>query len=126
MKIIALFLALLMLFGCSSSEQVMNEIPETVPEEEISVPVQKEPEVKKPTKIEYIAPLSKTPEIAVINYFDALYDSYIEMLPVDISPVIDKDFEMMENVLNWNNLLAMRRSIISENDYCYVETERFP
>lgn len=126
MKIIALFFALLMLFGCSSSEPVMNEIPETVPEEEISVPVQKEPEVKKPTKIEYIAPHSKTPEMAVINYFDALYDSYIEMLPVDISPVIDKDFEMMENVLNWNNLLAMRRSIISENDYCYVETERFP
>jgi hypothetical protein len=33
---------------------------------------------------------------------------------------------MMENVLNWNNLLAMRRNIIFEMGYCYVETERFP
>ncbi len=124
MKIIALFLALLMLFGCTVSEPVLNEIPESEKETETSVP--EEPEIKKPTKIEYIAPPAKTPEMAVINYFDALYDSYIAMLPVDISPAIDKDFEMMENVLNWNNLLAMRRSIISENDYCYVETERFP
>lgn len=126
MKIIALFLAMLMFFGCASSEPVSNEIPETEPEQEVSVPVQKEPEAGKATKIEYIAPPAKTPEMAVINYFDALYDSYIETLSVDISPVIDKDFDMMENVLNWNNLLAMRRNIIAENGYCYVETERFP
>ena len=124
MKIIALFLALLMLFGCTYSEPAINEIPEPEPEQEVVLP--KEPEAKKPTKIEYVAPAAKTPEMAVINYFDALYDSYIAMLPVDISPVIDNDFEMMENVLNWNNLLAMRRNIISEMDYCYVETERFP
>ena len=124
MKIIALFLALLMLFGCTYSEPAINEIPEPEPEQEVVLP--KEPEAKKPTKIEYVAPAAKTPEMAVINSFDALYDSYIAMLPVDISPVIDNDFEMMENVLNWNNLLAMRRNIISEMDYCYVETERFP
>lgn len=124
MKLIALFLALLMLLGCASSEPVLNEISEPEPEQKVVLP--EEPEEKKPTKTEYVAPPAKTPEMAVINYFDALYDSYIAMLPVDISPVIDKDFEMMENVLNWNNLLAMRRNIISENGYCYVETERFP
>ena len=113
-----------MLFGCTYSEPAINEIPEPEPEQEVVLP--KEPEAKKPTKIEYVAPAAKTPEMAVINSFDALYDSYIAMLPVDISPVIDNDFEMMENVLNWNNLLAMRRNIISEMDYCYVETERFP
>ena len=124
MKLIALFLALLILLGCASSEPVLNEISEPEPEQEVVLP--EEPEAKKPTKIEYVAPPAKTPEMAVINYFDALYDSYIAMLPVDISPVIDKDFEMMKNVLNWNNLLAMRRNIIFEMGYCYVETERFP
>lgn len=125
MKIAALFIAILMLFGCVKAEPAGTELSERVPE--VSEP--EEPEEKteeKPSEIKYVAPESKTPEMAVINYFGALYDSYIAMLPIDISPVIDLDFEMMENVQNWNTLLAMRRSIIAENDYCYVETERFP
>lgn len=79
-----------------------------------------------PTEIQYNAPASTTPEIAVINYFGALYRSYLTMLPMDLSPIIDLDFEMMTNVQNWNDLLAMRRSIIYEKDYCFVETEHLP
>ncbi len=124
MKIAALFIAILMLFGCVNAEPAGTELSEPVPE--ISETETPEEKTKEPTEIKYVAPESKTPEMAVINYFDALYDSYIAMLPVDISPVIDLDFEMMGNVQNWNTLLAMRRSIIAENDYCYVETERFP
>jgi len=124
LKIAALFIAILMLFGCVKAEPAGTEISEPVPE--ISEPETPEEKTKEPTEIKYAAPESKTPEMAVINYFDALYDSYIAMLPVDISPVIDLDFEMMKNVQNWNTLLAMRRSIIAENDYCYVETEIFP
>ena len=77
-------------------------------------------------KIQYNAPASTTPEIAVINYFSALYRSYLTMLPMDLSPIIDLDFEMMGNVQNWNDLLAMRRSIIYEKGYCFVETEHLP
>ena len=128
MKTAALFLALLLLFGCVPAKPAESVISDTVPE--ISEPEktgeQEEEIIEKPTEIEYVAPQSKTPEMAVINYFDALYDSYLAMLPIDISPVIDLDFEMMGNVQNWNTLLAMRRSIIAENDYCYVETESFP
>lgn len=128
MKTAALFLALLLLFGCVPAKSAESVISDTVPE--ISEPEktgeQEEEIIEKPTEIEYVAPQSKTPEMAVINYFDALYDSYLAMLPIDISPVIDLDFEMMGNVQNWNTLLAMRRSIIAENDYCYVETESFP
>lgn len=128
MKTAALFLALLLLFGCVPAKSAESVISDTVPE--ISEPEktgeQEEEIIEKPTEIEYVAPKSKTPEMAVINYFDALYDSYLAMLPIDISPVIDLDFEMMGNVQNWNTLLAMRRSIIAENDYCYVETESFP
>ena len=125
MKIAAILLSLLLLFGCASAKETITEIPEEIPE--ISVPEEpSEPEEPKPSEIKYIAPPAKTPEMAVINYFDALYDSYIAMLPVDISPAIDTDSEMMRNVQNWNTLLAMRRSIISEKGYCFVETERFP
>ena len=125
MKIAAILLSLLLLFGCASAKETITEIPEEIPE--ISVPEEPSaPEEPKPSEIKYIAPPAKTPEMAVINYFDALYDSYTAMLPVDISPAIDTDSEMMRNVQNWNSLLAMRRSIISEKGYCFVETERFP
>ena len=78
-----------------------------------------------PEEIKFVAPKRSSPKVAVMRYFDALYSSYSAMLPVDITPIIDTDFEMMQNVLNWNELLQMRRRIIAENDYCYVETERF-
>ena len=78
-----------------------------------------------PEEINFVAPKRSSPKVAVMRYFDALYSSYSAMLPVDITPIIDTDFEMMQNVLNWNELLQMRRRIIAENDYCYVETERF-
>lgn len=76
-------------------------------------------------EISFTAPKRSSPKVAVMRYFSALYDSYIAMLPVDISPILNLEYEMMENVLNWNSLLAMRRKLIAENDYCYVETERF-
>ncbi|MBQ4644027.1 MAG: amidase domain-containing protein [Oscillospiraceae bacterium] len=126
MKIAALLLALLLISGCGAS--VPSSVPE-VPENPEPVPEISEPEVPEepaPTEIEYPFPESTEPESAVENYFSALYDSYTAMLPVDLSKVINPDFEMMGNVQNWNDLLAMRRSIISENGYCFVETERLP
>lgn len=125
MKIAAVFLALMLLFGCVPANQSSgNDISE--PEiEEPSVPEQVPEETEK-TETEYNFPKCIIPQMAVFNYFSALYDSYIEMLPVDISEVIDADHEMMVNVQNWSTLLSMRRNIIEENDYCYVETERFP
>ncbi|MBR3952387.1 MAG: amidase domain-containing protein [Oscillospiraceae bacterium] len=77
------------------------------------------------SEVKFVSPKRSSPKVAVMRYFSALYDSYIAMLPVDISPIIDLDYEMMENVLCWNTLLQMRRRLISENDFCYVEKERF-
>ena len=107
MKFIAVFLVFLSLFGMAPTVYAA-EAEESIIEE-----------------IEFVAPKRSSPKVAVMRYFDALYDSYIAMLPVDISSIIDTDFEMMQNVLNWNEVLQMRRRIISENDFCYVETERF-
>lgn len=105
MKFIAVFLVFVSLFAFSPEVYAFSESEEA--------------------EIEFIEPKRSSPKAAVMRYFDALYDSYIAMLPVDITPIVDTDFEMMQNVLNWNELLQMRRRIISENGYCYVETERF-
>ena len=108
LKIIALFLAIFLLFGSAPAvyAQTLDEAEEA-------------------TEVRFVAPKRSSPKVAVMRYFSALYDSYTAMLPVDITPIIDTDFEMMQNVLNWNTLLQMRRSIISKEGYCYVETERF-
>lgn len=127
MKITAILLALLLLFGCAVSEPALSTEVTEPAEEVIEEPVFEETEEEpKPTEIEYSGAENKRPQTAVFNYFNALYDSYIAMLPVDISKTVDLDFEIMENIQNWNTLLAMRRSIIFEKGYCYVETERFP
>ena len=106
MKILALFLAVLMLFG--TTPEVTAYAAET---EELEFEIS-------PIDFSY-------PEAVIRKYFGVLYRSYREMLPVDISPVIDLDYEMMQNVQDWNNNLALRRSIIDENEYCYVEKEFF-
>ncbi len=67
-----------------------------------------------------------TPEEVLELYFEMLYRGYAAKKPVDISPIIDLDFEIMENIQNWHDFLAMRRRIIAEEGYCYVETERKP
>ena len=52
----------------------------------------------KTEEIQFTAPKRSSPKAAVMRYFSALYDSYIAMLPVDISPILDLDYEMMQNV----------------------------
>ena len=125
LKFAAIIIAILILLCIIPKEEPTVPAGEPVPEVQLPEEQKKEEEPL-PAKIEYEFPECKIPEAAVYNYLNALYESYISMLPVDISEVIDTDFEMMANVQTWSNLLAMRRSIISENDYCYVETERFP
>ena len=108
MKVIALLLVFITLFGFAPEVYAF------------------EPEETETEEIEFVAPKRSSPKVAVMRYFDALYDSYIAMLPVDITSIVDTEKnDMMQNVLNWNEILQMRRSIIAENGYCYVETERF-
>lgn len=108
MKVIAILLVFITLFGFAP-EVYAFEAEET-----------------ETAEIEFVAPKRSSPKAAVMRYFDALYDSYIAMLPVDITSIVDTEKnDMMQNVLNWNEILQMRRDIIAENGYCYVETERF-
>ena len=130
MKIAAILLALLMFFGCTAqpvqSDEVFEPEKEAAVQEEPEQPVEQEREEEpEPTEINFAPVKLPSPKAAVRSYFSALYDSYIAMLPVDLSPAIDLEYEIMQNVQNWNDLLILRRRLIAENDYCYVETERF-
>ena len=104
-KLFALILALVMLFAFVPSVFAVSS--------------------EEDSEIEFIVLDKATAKGTVARYFSALYDSYIAMKSVDISPILDLEHEMMQNVLNWNELLIMRRKLIKENGYCYVETERF-
>ncbi len=133
MKIIALLLAILMLFGCTATEPVqsdnISESSQSIsrPEEEEEPVPEKEPEPEPvKTEIEFIKPEGLTAEETLSLYFETLYGSYLEMLPVDIGPIIDQNYDMMGNLQNWTNLLALRRKVIDENGFCYVEKEKFP
>lgn len=126
LKTAAIILAIVILLGVAAIS--------FAPEKEISAPAEESlpakapveiPEEPEPTEIEFSEPLLISPENTLRAYFSALYDSYIATLPVDISPIIAREFEMMENVLNWNTLLQLRRSVIAEKKYCFVERERF-
>lgn len=118
-KIAAIMAVIMMFFGCAQAEDVIGDMSVLTDENN-------EHEESLLTEIEYAVPLCETPQAAVTNYFAALYDSYVSMLPIDISTVADFEHDMMLNVQNWSTLLSMRRSIILENGYCYVETECFP
>lgn len=127
MKILAVLMIMLLLFGCSPEKPaVSDKIGAAVPEVPETV-VPAEPEEEKPVSktIEFNIPDTSSPKAVAEAYFSALYDSYIEMKHINIAPIIDLEHEMMGNVSRWNNILIMRRRLISENDYCYVETERF-
>ncbi len=126
MKIIAVFLIILTLFGCGQNVPASTET-ETLPpvSEEVETP---EEEPAEPEKAEFVfvrPPAADTPEEVLQLYFDMLYRSYVLMQPTDLSSIIDLDFPMMVNVQSWNSLLALRRKVISDEGYCYVETERF-
>lgn len=127
LKILAVLLLLLMLFGCAAPEQtIADDITDPPLEESLpETPEEPVPEEPKPTSLDFTVPDASSPEAVAEAYFSALYDSYIAMLPVDITPIIDLEYDMMQNVINWNSLLSMRRRLIAENGYCYVETERF-
>ncbi len=129
MKIIAILLVILTLFGCAPAVPVDAQSESSSSASDISEESVPEPEVLEepaPTEIEFVKPEAETPEELLEIYLETLYESYIAMLPVDISPIIDLDFEIMANVQNWNNALAMRRNIIYEKGYCYVEGEKLP
>lgn len=70
------------------------------------------------------APLSM--EETVEAYFARQYYIYISMAYYDISSLIDISQERLANELIWLQTLALRRRLISQNQFCYVERQKYP
>ncbi len=127
LRTIAIILVLLSFCGCAAAPAASSadfssapEYSEELYEEPISEPVPEEPSV-----ITFEAEAGLTPQETVEIYFEQLYNSYVFMKPIDLSPIADfEKNRMMKNLETWNSLLALRRKLIFEHDFCFVETEK--
>ncbi|NPV91339.1 MAG: hypothetical protein HPY50_11275 [Firmicutes bacterium] len=65
-------------------------------------------------------------EETIENFFSLQYDIYTGMRYFDISCLIDTSQQRLVNELVWLQTLTLRRRLIAENGFCYVETQRYP
>ena len=130
MRVVAVILIILSLCGCAAPTAVeagpapISEPPETQVSEPEPEP---EPEPEEPAVLTFKVVPGLTPEETLEIYLNQLYRSYVEMKPLDLSPVANFEHgRMMQNLQSWNDLLALRRRVIFEHDFCFVDTERKP
>lgn len=125
MRIVAAILIILSLCSCAAPAAAPVE-PVSEPEERSSAP-ETEPEPAEPEVLTFEVPAGLSPQETVSLYFEQLYRSYTELKPVDLSPVADlEQGRMMGNLQSWNDLLALRRRVIFEHGFCYVDTAQKP
>lgn len=59
-------------------------------------------------------------------YFERQYEAYLSLENPGFADVLDMTATANRNAVMWLETLLMRRRLISEKRYCYVETQRFP
>lgn len=134
MRVVAVILIILSLCGCAAPKAVetgpapISEPPETqIFEPEPELEPEPEPEPEEPAVLSFKVVPGLTPEETLEIYLNQLYRSYVEMKPLDLSPVANFEHgRMKQNLQSWNDLLALRRRVIFEHDFCFVDTERKP
>ena len=138
-KIIFIVFTLLILTACGAREQLQSESqvePQTEPQQ-VQLVAQEEtaPAVHIPgAGSDEIIPVSTvfTPEKTlsaeetIAAYFEEQYQAYADLSYVDISSILDMEQQTNKNMLIWTEMLAQRRRLLSENDLCYVETQKLP
>lgn len=74
----------------------------------------------------YIPMDGMTIEQVAEAYFEQHYIAYSSLRHIDTSAILDMKKQANINMLDWSEMLIMRRRLIKENDFCYVETEMLP
>lgn len=133
MKKMILFLILLIaLSGCLPAPQPVREESSSVPEMVVApvTPVtpisssKEEEEIKVPAV--YKPDKGMTAEAVISAYFEQQYLAYATFTDIDLSAIIDMHDKNNQNMVNWIKMLNHRRRLIAENNFCYVETKKFP
>jgi len=78
----------------------------------------------KPTQVIITPNKTMSLEETIESYFDAKYNMYINMEYMDLSYYLDYLFLNNSNYSSWLRNLFLRRLVIDENRYFYVEKEK--
>ena len=129
MRIVTAILIILSLCSCAVPAPVSAEqVPEPELEQQSNIAeTEPEPEPAEPEVLTFEVPAGLSPQETVSLYFEQLYSSYIQLKPADLSAIADFEHgRMMQNLQNWADLLALRRRVIFEHGFCYVDTAQKP
>lgn len=123
LRLLAVLLCAALLASCSP------QAPEPSSSEESSAPSSLAPAPEEPEPdfdIVFSPDHTLSPEETIAAYFEQTYLSYINMVHIDISVLFDLSLRESRRTLIWLETLALRRRLIWEMDYCYVETGQHP
>ncbi len=67
-----------------------------------------------------------TVEETIQQFFEQQYNAYAALQYIDISSLLDMNQNRLHNSLIWLESLIQRRKLISENQFCYVDTIKHP
>lgn len=94
-------------------------------------------ELEPPSSVEYVEPeetyyrgylpeenMSK--EEIIEAYFEQQYLAYVDLAYCDVTSLLNMERNYNVSFDSWSQMLALRRRVIAENNYCYVEQEKFP
>lgn len=119
-KIILLLCVLLFLSACS---------PDNTDRSPADEPLESYSEVTQAVEIindVYIPDHSLTMEETIEQFFEQQYNAYTSLQYIDITYLLDMDQSRNHNPLIWLESLIQRRSLIAQNEFCYVERTKYP
>ncbi len=116
-KLIFVFLASVLLAGCAVKEEctVFAKILQKASEHYSEKAEQAPPPFAGPT-----------PREVIEQFLDLQYRAYTGLKQADYSRLMDMSQIRNRNEAAWLDTLILRRKLIAENRFCYVETRHFP
>lgn len=73
----------------------------------------------------YIPAQPLTKEETIRQFFEQQYNAYTSLQYIDISYLINMEQNRFRNALTWLENLIQRRRLISDNKFCYVDTNKY-
>jgi len=122
MKRLILFLLCITLFLSACSPVNTESDPSNEPLESSA---QQNKAVEETNNV-YIPAHPLTMEETIQQFFEQQYNAYTSLQYIDISYLLDMDQNRFRNALTWLENLIQRRRLISENNFCYVDTNKYP
>ena len=124
LRILSLILAVILLGSCAKVDAAPTEPSDLFGPKPLSSIEAVEPAA---TLNSFVFSPAKTLSVeeTIEAYFDEQYKAYINLAYADISSILDMEQQSNRNMISWTKMLAQRRRLIDEYDFCYVEKTMF-